>query len=305
MQELSGLDVLIGGIDFGEGPRWHDSRLWYSDFYQHGVFAVSPAGEREQVVALDDHPSGLGWLPDGRLLLVAMKARQVRRREADGSIVLHADLSELATGRCNDMVVAVDGTAYVGNFGSDLWAGEAPRTAVLALVRPDGSVEAAAEELAFPNGTVITPDGATLIVGESMGRRYTAFDVGAEGRLSGRRVWAELGDIGPDGCTLDAEGAIWCADALNGAVVPRARGRRDHAPRRPRPVGVRVRAGRRRRVHAVRDVRRVAARGAGGGLGGGHHPHVARRRAARRPALRRGPRQLRRRHVPNLDAASP
>ena len=219
MQELSGLDVLIGGIDFGEGPRWHDSRLWYSDFYQHGVFAVSPAGEREQVVALDDHPSGLGWLPDGRLLLVAMKARQVRRREADGSIVLHADLSELATGRCNDMVVAVDGTAYVGNFGSDLWAGEAPRTAVLALVRPDGSVEAAAEELAFPNGTVITPDGATLIVGESMGRRYTAFDVGADGRLSGRRVWAELGDIGPDGCTLDAEGAIWCADALNGAVV--------------------------------------------------------------------------------------
>ena len=219
MREVSGLDVLIGGLDFGEGPRWHDGRLWYSDFYRHGVFAVTASGEQEQVVELDDHPSGLGWLPDGRLLLVAMKSREVRRREGDGSIVLHADLSTIATGRCNDMVVAADGTAYVGNFGSDLWAGEPMRPAVLALVRPDGSVEPAADDLAFPNGTVITPDGATLIVGESMGRRYTAFDIAADGTLSGRRLWADLGDIGPDGCTLDAEGAIWCADALNGVVV--------------------------------------------------------------------------------------
>lgn len=219
MEEVHGLDVLVGGLDFGEGPRWHDGRLWYSDFYRHGVFAVTPDGDREQVVALDDHPSGLGWLPDGRLLVVAMKSRSVRRREADGTMVAHADLSELATGRCNDMVVATDGTAYVGNFGSDLWAGEPMRPAVLAMVKPDGSTEAAADDLAFPNGTVITPDGATLIVGESMGRRYTAFDVAADGRLSNRRVWAELGDVGPDGCTLDAEGAIWCADALNGVVV--------------------------------------------------------------------------------------
>jgi sugar lactone lactonase YvrE len=219
MQEVTGLDVLVGGIDFGEGPRWHDGRLWYSDFYQHGVFAVTARGEREQVVALDDHPSGLGWLPDGRLLLVAMMSRTVRRQEPDGTIVVHADLSSVAGGRCNDMVVAANGDAYVGNFGADIWAGEPMRPAALALVRADGSYEVAAEALDFPNGSVITPDGRTLIVGESVGRRYTAFDIGDDGRLSNRRLWADLGGIGPDGCTLDAEGAIWCADALNGGVV--------------------------------------------------------------------------------------
>ncbi len=217
--EITNLDVLVDGLDFGEGPRWHDGRLWYSDFYRHGVFAVTPDGAREQVVEVDDHPSGLGWLPDGRLLFVAMKSRTVRRREHDGTVVVHADLSGLATGRCNDMVVASNGDAYVGNFGSDLWAGEPMRPATLALVRPDGTVEAAAEGLEFPNGTVITPDGRTLIVGESMGRRYTAFDIGDDGRLSNRRLWADLGGIGPDGCTLDADGAIWCADARNGVVV--------------------------------------------------------------------------------------
>jgi sugar lactone lactonase YvrE len=221
MGTASGSDasVLIGGLDFGEGPRWHDDRLWYSDFYRHGVFTVTASGEREQVVELDDHPSGLGWLPDGRLLVVAMKSRTVRRREHDGSISVHADLSGIASGRCNDMVVAADGTAYVGNFGSDVWSGEPMRPAVLARVRPDGRVDAVADDLAFPNGTVITPDGSTLIVGESMGRRYTAFDVQADGTLANRRVWAELPGVGPDGCTLDADGAIWCADALGGNVL--------------------------------------------------------------------------------------
>jgi sugar lactone lactonase YvrE len=213
------VSILIGGLDFGEGPRWHDGRLWYSDFYRHGVFAVTTEGEREQILELDDHPSGLGWLPDGRLLFVAMKSRTVRRREHDGSISVHADLSELAGGRCNDMVVATDGTAYVGNFGSDVWSGEPMRPAVLARVRPDGAVDAVADDLEFPNGTVITPDGRTLIVGESMGRRYTAFDLLPDGTLANRRIWAELPGIGPDGCTLDADGAIWCADALGGEVV--------------------------------------------------------------------------------------
>jgi sugar lactone lactonase YvrE len=219
MLEVTGLDVLTDGLDFGEGPRWHDGRLWFSDFYQHGVFTVTADGTREQVVALDDHPSGLGWLPDGRLLVVGMKSRTVRRQEPDGTLVLHADLSSIAGGRCNDMVVAADGTAYVGNFGADIWAGEPMRPAALALVRADGSFEVAADALDFPNGSVITPDARTLIVGESMGRRYTAFDIGDDGRLSNRRLWADLGAIGPDGCTLDADGAIWCADALNGVVV--------------------------------------------------------------------------------------
>ena len=133
--------------------------------------------------------------------------------------MLHADLSSIAPGRCNDMVVATDGTAYVGNFGSDVWSGAPVQNTVLALVRPDGTVEAAADDLAFPNGTVITPDGRTLIVGESMGRRYTAFDIRADGTLERRRVWAELADAAPDGCTLDAEGGIWFADAVNGVVL--------------------------------------------------------------------------------------
>ena len=183
------------------------------------MFAVTTGGDREQIVDLDDHPSGLGWLPDGRLLLVAMKSRTVRRQEPDGSIVLHADLTSIAPGRCNDMVVAADGTAYVGNFGSDVWSGAPLQNTVLALVRPDGTVEAAADDLAFPNGTVITPDGRTLIVGESMGHRYTAFDIRADGTLERRRVWAELPDAAPDGCTLDAAGGIWCADAVNGVVL--------------------------------------------------------------------------------------
>lgn len=216
------LDVLLTGIDFGEGPRWHDGRLWFSDFYRHRVSAVTEEGDVETVLELDDHPSGLGWLPDGRLLVVAMQSRTVRRVEADGRVVEHADLSRVATGRCNDMVVAADGTAYVGNFGFEVFDAAAPRNAALALVRPDGSVEVAAEDLAFPNGSVITPDGRTLIVGESMGRRYTAFDVGADGRLGNRRLWADVAGAVPDGCTLDAEGAIWFANA-GGTNVLRVR----------------------------------------------------------------------------------
>jgi sugar lactone lactonase YvrE len=219
---MAELDVLVDGIDFGEGPRWHDGRLWYSDFYQHRVSAVSLDGERETVLELDDHPSGLGWLPDGRMLVVSMRDKRVLRVEPDGSVSEHADLSGIATGRCNDMVVASDGNAYVGNFGFDVWAREERQNATLALVRPDGSVVAAADDMEFPNGSVITPDGRTLIVGESFGRRYTAFDIRADGTLDRRRVWAQFTDISPDGCTLDAEGAIWVANAI-GTEVARVR----------------------------------------------------------------------------------
>lgn len=216
---MSALPVLIDGIGFGEGPRWHDDRLWFSDFHSHAVSSVGAGGDRRIELALDEPPSGLGWLPDGRLLVVAMVSRRVLRVERDGTVVTHADLSTVATGRCNDMVVASDGSAYVGNFGFDLDTGESPRAASLARVVPDGSVAVVAEGLEFPNGAVVTPDGRMLVVGESMARRATAFTVDDGGSLRNRRVWAELGEIMPDGCTLDAEGAIWFADARSSVLV--------------------------------------------------------------------------------------
>ena len=213
------LRPLIDGLDFGEGPRWHDGRLWYSDFFQHHVAAVDLDGNREVMVELDDRPSGLGWLPDGRLLVVSMEKRTVMRQEPDGRLVVHADLSTVATHDLNDMVVATDGTAYVGNFGADMFGGERPSPADLAGVRPDGTVWVAARHLEFPNGSVITPDGRTLIVGESMGHRYRAFPIHADGTLGDGWVWAELGDRSPDGCTMDADDAIWFADAAGQRVV--------------------------------------------------------------------------------------
>lgn len=208
-----GAEIVHEGLDFGEGPRWHDGRLWLSDFYAHQVCSIGADGDLRVEVELDDQPSGLGWLPSGELLVVAMTSRQVRRVDAGGEVRVHADLSSIAGGNCNDMVVDGAGNAYVGNFGFDMEAGESPRAADLALVRPDGSVEVAATDLRFPNGSVITPDGRTLVVGESMGRRYTAFTIGDDGRLADRRVWAETAEKMPDGCVLDADGGIWMADA--------------------------------------------------------------------------------------------
>lgn len=211
------VEVVHDGLDFGEGPRWHDGRLWVSDFFRHHVASFGPTGDPRVEVELDDQPSGLGWLPSGELLVVAMTSRQVRRLDADGGIHLHADLSAIATGHTNDMVVDGRGNAYVGNFGFDTEGrGEKPRAADLALVRPDGTSEVAATDLRFPNGSVVTPDGTTLIVGESMGRRYTAFTIRDDGTLDDRRLWAQLDGMGPDGCVLDAEGAIWVADAYRG-----------------------------------------------------------------------------------------
>ncbi len=217
MHELA---VLIDGVDFGEGPRWHDDRLWYSDFYQHTVYTVDGAGRRTPIVEVAEQPSGLGWLPDGDLLVVSMRDRRVLRYDGT-SLTEHADLSAIAGFWCNDMVVDARGNAYVGNFGFDLFAGDrdAIRTATLALVRPDGTVEAAASDLGFPNGSVITPDGKTLIVGESMSSRYTAFDIAPDATLTNRRIWAETPGCVPDGCTLDADGGIWVADAGGTRVV--------------------------------------------------------------------------------------
>ncbi|MEE4300816.1 MAG: SMP-30/gluconolactonase/LRE family protein [Pseudomonadales bacterium] len=205
-------EVVAEGLRFGEGPRWYEGRLWFSDMHDGWVCALAPDGTLERVVHVAHEPSGLGWLPDGRLLVVSMQDRRLLRREADGSLVEHADLSALATHHCNDMVVDDQGRAYVGNFGFDLHGGAAPTTAAMVRVDADGSVCVAAPDLMFPNGTVITPDGATLVVGESFGGRLTAFDIDAKGALTNRRVWAQLPEGAvPDGICLDAEGAIWVA----------------------------------------------------------------------------------------------
>jgi len=213
------LQLLVDGLDFGEGPRWHDGRLWYSDFHQHCVYAVAPDGTREAMVNVGvEQPSGLGWLPDGDLLVVAMTARQVWRIR-DGVQSIHADLSHVASWHCNDMVVATNGTAYVGNFGFDLEGGVEPTTTSLAIVRSDGSVEVGPDGLAFPNGSVITPDGKTLVVCETFASRLTAFDVSEEGSLSNRRIWVETPNVMPDGCCLDEAGGIWVANAMGHEVV--------------------------------------------------------------------------------------
>jgi len=225
--------VVVDGLTFTEGPRWRGDRLWFSDFFSHTVHSVGLAGDDRVEVALDDQPSGLGWLPDGRLLVVSMTRQQLLRVEPDGTIELHADLSALARHWCNDMVVDESGRAYVGFFGFDIEAwmdrggGETPRAELL-VVEPDGAVSVGATDLMFPNGSVLTPGtrGHVLVVAESFGGRLSAFDVAADGGLSGARVWADVSALGasPDGICLDAEGAIWVADALGGDCIRVAEG---------------------------------------------------------------------------------
>jgi YD repeat-containing protein len=217
MQEHT-TSVLVEDLRFPEGPRWHDGRLVFSDQHDAVVRAVTPAGELTTVVEVPSRPSGLGWDPEGRMLVVSMDDRRLLR--FDGAALAQvADLTPLAAWHCNDMVVDAVGRAYVGNFGFDLDGGGDPTTANLVRVDPDGSIAVAADELRFPNGTVITPDGATLIVGESYGGTLTAFDIAADGSLSGRREWARLHGAVPDGICLDAEGAIWSACPLTGRVL--------------------------------------------------------------------------------------
>lgn len=216
--------VLCDGIYFGECPRWRGGRLWFSDFYARAVKSVSLAGDVRIEVELDDAPSGLGWTPDGALLIVSMEKRRVMRRAPDGAMTVHADLSGVATFLSNDMVVDAAGGAYVGDFGFDLHDelikrgpesvfADHPVTR-LARIAPDGAVTVAASDMHFPNGSVITPDGKTLIVGETLAARLTAFDIGPDGALSGRRVFAPTFPRAPDGICLDAAGAVWIANPL-------------------------------------------------------------------------------------------
>ena len=217
---MTDLRVLASGIMFGEQPRWHGDRLWFSDWGLREVVAVDLAGNREVVLHAPSFPCCVGWLPDGRLLMVSAGEGMLLRQERDGSLVTHADLSTGSRPPAgNELVVDGRGNAYVNGGGFDLMSGEPFAPGVIAMVRPDGSVRRVADGLAFPNGMHITPDNSTLIVGESYARRLTAFDIDPAGGLSNRRVWADLGDGVPDGICIDAEGAVWYADVPNRRCV--------------------------------------------------------------------------------------
>jgi sugar lactone lactonase YvrE len=211
---------LAGGFGFAEGPRWHDGRLVFSDMGTRRVLTVDAAGKVEEVCVVEGRPSGIGWLPDGRMLVVSMNDRRVVRLEPDGTLVEHADLSGLASAPCNDMVVDRRGNAYVGNPGYDMRNPPSPLPAAeLVLVRPDGSAEVVDRSVMFPNGPAVTPDGSTLIVAETMGQRLSAFAIALDGTLSNRRTYADLPGRAPDGIALDAEGAVWVADADGSGCV--------------------------------------------------------------------------------------
>ncbi|MEO6043438.1 MAG: SMP-30/gluconolactonase/LRE family protein [Tepidiformaceae bacterium] len=197
--------MLLDGLVFPEGPRWHNGKLWFSDMRGYRVMTVDVSGASAVVADLPNMPSGLGWLPDGRLVAVSMHDRQLLMLGEHG-METYADLSGVATGDCNDMVIDGRGRAYVGNFGAEIDGARQP--ANIALVE-NGAVRVVAEGLMFPNGAVITPDGGTFIVAETLANRLSAFDIAGDGSLSNRRVFAELGAATPDGVCLDAEGAVW------------------------------------------------------------------------------------------------
>ncbi len=210
--------MLITGIAFGESPRWHDGRLWFADWGAQELIAVDLEGRSEVVVRVPSFPFCVDWLPDGRLLIVSARDRLLLRREPDGSLATHADLSGLSDYPWNEIVVDGRGTAYVNNIGFEFPCGEfAPGT--VALLAPEGSVRQVADGVAFPNGMAVTPANSTLIVAESYANKLTAFDIAEDGGLTNRRVWADLGDGVPDGLCLDAEGAVWYADVPNKRCV--------------------------------------------------------------------------------------
>jgi sugar lactone lactonase YvrE len=203
--------ILMSGIAFGESPRWHDERLWFSDWGAQELVAVDLAGESKIVARVPSSPFCIDWMPDGRLLIVSGGDGRLLRREPDGSLLTHADLGRLSWHPWNEIVVDGRGNIYLNGIGFDFPTG-AFAPGIIALVAPDGSVREVADGVAFPNGMAVAPDGGTLIVAESYANHLTAFDIAADGGLSNRRVWAEVGNDHPDGICLDAEGAVWYAD---------------------------------------------------------------------------------------------
>ena len=205
--------VLLDGLCFPEGPRWHEGRLWFSDMQGKRVIALDMEGNAETIVEVENLPSGLGWLPQGDLLIVSMIDRLLLKFDGN-SLSTHADLHDLTDFLCNDMVVDKEGNAYVGNFGCDLFGGEEPVPTNMFKVTPSGEASVVAEDLVFPNGAVITPDGKTLIVAETFANRLTAFDIKEDKTLENRRIWASLEGYHPDGIALAPDGQIWAATPL-------------------------------------------------------------------------------------------
>ena len=225
-------------MSFTECPRWHGGKLYFSDFYTQRVLATALDGTVETISEVPGRPSGLGFLPDGRMLIASMRDRKIMRCELDSSLVEHADLSGLAPWHLNDMLVDYQGNAWVGNFGFDLMSGSKVTTTNLICVDQGGCARVAAVGLAFPNGMALTSNGCTLIVAETMSNRLSAFDVAA-GVLGKRRTWAAFGelptsedpdellsrvDVAPDGICLDAEEAVWVADAKGSRLIRVAEG---------------------------------------------------------------------------------
>jgi sugar lactone lactonase YvrE len=207
------LTTLKTGIEFGESPRWHEGRLWFSDWAAEKLYAVDLDGNSEVIVEVPSFPFCIDWTPDGQLLIVSARRRAVLKLEADRSLSVFADLTVLSDRPPNnEIVVDGRGNIYVNGGGFDMMAGEAPAPGTVALVSPTGAAREVAGGLEFPNGMAVTPDNSTLIVAESYGRRLTAFEIADDGALENRRVWADLGEDAPDGVCVDAEGAVWYAD---------------------------------------------------------------------------------------------
>jgi sugar lactone lactonase YvrE len=198
--------TLMSGLALGESPRWHDARLWFADWVAQEVIALDLEGNSEVITNVRSLPFSIDWLPDGPMLITS--GRKLLRMEPDGALVTHVDLSGLSQHGWNEIVVDGRGNTYVNNICFDFMAGKEFAPGIIALVTPDGSIQQVADGLAFPNGMVVTPDNSTLIVAESFAGRLSAFDIAADGGLSNRRVWAELGE-GGDGICIDAEGAVW------------------------------------------------------------------------------------------------
>lgn len=217
MKQLS-TTPLADDFVFLEGPRWHDGKLWVSDMFGLTVYTVAPDGTKEAVAELPHRPSGINFMPDGSAVIVSMADRKLMRLR-DGELSEYADLSEHLPHDINDSVCAANGNIYVGTFGYDVFGHGEPKSASLTLVKSDGSIKTVADDIQFPNGAVITDEGKTLIIAETWGCLLTAFDIEADGTLSNRRVFAELGEYTPDGICLDAEGAIWVSAFDQGEFI--------------------------------------------------------------------------------------
>jgi sugar lactone lactonase YvrE len=217
---VSELQTLKTGLEIGESPRWHEGRLWFSNWGAQEVIAVDLDGKSEVMIRVPTTiPFSIDWLPDGRLLIVSGPEGVLLRREPDGSLVTHADLTSLSDLGWNEIVVDGRGSAYVNGGGFDLMSGEPFAPGIVAVLTPDGSTRQVADGIAFPNGMAVTPDNSTLIVAESYAKRLSAFDIAADGGLSNRRVWADLDEGVPDGICIDAENAVWYADVPNERCV--------------------------------------------------------------------------------------